>query len=107
MMYVKNIFTLSHKPLEVKSTIDIITLHGVLSHNTVHGKILAGEKLANRKQINFSSPLFTGSIWDTLVCTDCNLLAKFFLTNSFYLYGSTKFSPPKFPLYSSTYIAFI
>ena len=37
MMYVKNIFILSHKPLEVKSTIDIITTsHGVLGHNTVY-----------------------------------------------------------------------
>ena len=67
MMYVKNIFTLSHKPLEVKSTIDIITTsHGVLGHNTVYGKILVGEKLANlanRELIIFSSPLFTDSIW--------------------------------------------
>ena len=62
MMFVKNMLTLSHKPLEVKSTIDIITLHGVLGHNTVHGKILAGEKLANLvncELIIFSSPLFT------------------------------------------------
>ena len=55
------------------------------------------DNLANHELITiFSSPLFTDSIWDTLVCTDCNLLAKFFLTNSFYLYGSPNFSPPKF-----------
>ena len=63
MMHVKNIFTLSHKPLEVKYTIDIITTsHEALGHNTVHGKILVGEKLANlanRELIIFSSLLFT------------------------------------------------
>ena len=31
-----------------------------------------------------------------VICTDCNLFAKFFLTNSYYLYGSLKFSPVKF-----------
>ena len=29
------------------------------------------------------------------ICTDCCLFTKFFLANSFYLYGSQKFSPTK------------
>ena len=30
------------------------------------------------------------------ICTDCSLFAKLFLTNSFYLYGSPKYSPAKY-----------
>ena len=78
-MYVKNIFTLSHKPLEVKSTIDIITTsHRVLGHNTVHGKILAGEKLVNlvnRELIIFLTIIHRYVVFG--ICTDCSLLAEF------------------------------
>ena len=32
------------------------------------------------------------------ICTNCSLFAKFFLTNSFYLYGLPKFSPTNYSL---------
>ena len=38
------------------------------------------------------------------ICTDCSLFTKFFLTNSFYLYGSPKFYPAKyFPCLGAKY----
>ena len=47
----------------------------------------------------FSSPLYihrhTENILNFGICTDCSIFAKFFLTNSFYLYGSPNFPPPK------------
>ena len=65
----------------------------------VHRKILAGEKLANLVNCElfakFSSPVFryTENVFG--ICTDCSLFVKFFLTNNFYLYGLSKFSPTK------------
>ena len=42
----------------------------------------------------FSSPIFTETL--NGIYTDCSLFTKFFLTNSFYLYGLPKFSPTKY-----------
>ena len=68
------------------------------SINTVHGKILVGEKLANCEP---SAKIFLANIHRYMenvygICTDHCLSAKFFFANSFYLHGSPKFSPAKY-----------
>ena len=64
---------------------------------TVHRKILAREKLANLVNHELFTKIFppnihiyTENVFE--ICTDCSLFTKFFLANSFYLYGSPKFS---------------
>ena len=85
---------------------------------TIHGKYLAGEKLANL----VNRELFANILFTTIhrytenvfgICTDCSLFAKFFLADNFYLYGSPNIScvlqqnnHPLKPL-SSTYILYI
>ena len=64
---------------------------------TAHRKIVAGEKLAN-----FENPALFAKIFRAIIhrytknafgiCTECNLFANFFLTNTSYLYGLPKFS---------------
>ena len=72
-----------------------------LVYCTVHGKILVGEKLTNLGNREPFAKIFLTNIHRYAenvygICTDCRLFAKFFLTNSFYLYGSPKFSPAKY-----------
>ena len=56
------------------------------------------EKLANLANHELFGKDFLTNIhrYTLTICTDCSLFAKFFLTNSFYLYGLTKFSPTKY-----------
>ena len=66
---------------------------------TVHKKHLAEEKLVNltMSYVFANSNYFhryTENVFG--IWTDCNLFTKFFLANSFYLYGSPKFSPAKY-----------
>ena len=73
---------------------------------TVHGKILVGRKLTNLVNCKLFTKIFLANIHRYTknvfgICTDCSLFAKCFHTNSFYLYGSPKFSPAKtFLVYS-------
>ena len=60
---------------------------------TIHRKFLAGEKLVNLVNHKLFTKMFivnihryTNNVFG--ICTDdCNLFAKFFLANNFYLYG--------------------
>ena len=59
---------------------------------TAHGKTLAGEKLTNFENHELFAKIFLPNIHRYTenvfgICTDCNLFAKFFLSNSSYLYG--------------------
>ena len=61
------------------------------------GKILVGEKLVNRELIAkvFLANIrrYTENVFG--ICTDYSLFIKLFLANSFYRYGSPKFSHAK------------
>ena len=66
-------------------------LTGFRGH-TIHGKILAGEKLANlanrepfTKILLANIHRYTENVY--AIYTDCSLFTKFFLINSFYLHG--------------------
>ena len=63
---------------------------------TVHGKILKGEKLVNltKREVftKISSPMFMNTPKLHLTYALTSLFAKFIFANSFYLYGSPKFS---------------
>ena len=61
--------------------------------DTVRRKYLAGEKLVNLANCA-NIHRYTETVFG--ICTNCCLFAKFFLANSFYLYGSPKFSPTKY-----------
>ena len=60
-------------------------------------KNLAGEKLVNLVNHELFAKIFLVNIHRYTenvlgICTDCRLFAKIFLANSFYLYGSPRFS---------------
>ena len=63
---------------------------------TVHGKVLKTEKLVNLTKhevfIKISSPIFMNTPKLHLTYALTSLFAKFIFTNSFYLYGSLKFT---------------
>ena len=68
--------------------------------NTVHGKFLAGEKLVNLANCELFTKIFLANVHRYTenvfgIYTNCSLSAKFFLTNSFYLYSLPKVSPTK------------
>ena len=73
---------------------------------TVHGEILAGEKLVNVAKIELFTKNFLTNIHIAIhskmylayisIGTDFSLFTKCFLANSFYLYGPLKISPIKF-----------
>ena len=63
-------------------------------------EIFGGEKLANLVDSELFAKIFLTNIHRYTenvfgICTDCSLFTKVFLANSFYLYGSPKFSPAR------------
>ena len=82
----------------------------LLPWNTICGKILVGEELANlvnrepfAKNFLANIQIYTENVYD--ICNDGSLSTKFFLANSFYLYGSPKFSPTKYsPMYGTVFM---
>ena len=65
---------------------------------TVRKKILAWDKLMSLVNCELFANIFLANLYihrytENLfsICTDCNLLAKFFLVNNFYLYDLPKF----------------
>ena len=73
--------------IRVFCCIDLFTIKWPV---TLHGKILE-EKIIGKSWAICVTNIhrYTKSVFG--ICTDCNLFAKFFLTNSFYLYSSPKF----------------
>ena len=68
---------------------------------TVHGKILVRKKLTNCELFTKIFPnihRYTENIFD--IYTDCSLFVKFFLTNSFYPFGS-KFPRIRYPIHTN------
>ena len=69
---------------------------------TVHGKILAGEKLLNHELFTkiflINIHRYTKNVFG--ICTDCSLLAKFFFANIAF----TCMVRQNFPVYGITYI---
>ena len=64
------------------------------SLNTVHGKILVGEKIDEFGKSNFSSPIFTDMENVYSICTDCCLFAKILLPIAFTYLVSQNFPLP-------------
>ena len=65
---------------------------------TIHRKILVWKNWQIWQIVSYTPKIFLPVFTNTPfgICTDCSLLAKVFLTNSFYLYGSPKFSFAKY-----------
>ena len=63
---------------------------------TVHGKILAGEKLANRELFAKIFLANTPKMYLVYALTVAYVFSKIFLANNSYLYGLPKFLPTKY-----------
>ena len=73
-------------------------LTAILS-TTIHGKILAGEKLVN---CELFTKIFLANIHKNVfgICTDCRLFLKFSLPIAFTCIGRQNFHPPNISVYS-------
>ena len=93
------------------SSRDVTIINNKYTHlmpNTVHGKILAVEKLANcelfAKIFITNIHRYTENVFD--ICTNCSLFVKFFLAKSFCQYGSPKFYHVWYK-YIRTYLCYV